>query len=265
MAFYDNRNLRCASCHEGVKRIGREAFYRCPLLRQINLLGVKLIEAKAFYECRGLEDVEFGDVLETIGDGAFNQCIFSPCITFQSVRSIGNASFWGCTGIADVEFSENLERIGRYAFAGCSNLRRVAIPLKDVILLFPYVSSNLPKCTQFHRTKNLATVDLVGRVHNTVASLHLESWRNEMNEEIDRINRVLHTTGWYDKSYEIRQWTQSVNSRIEHYKAEHLALLKEATTLLELVLWKANLINDEDNFPDAKGKIDENIARQRQG
>lgn len=63
----------------------------------------------------------------------------------------------------------------------------------------------------------------------------------------------------------IRQWTQSVNSRIEHYKAEHLALLKEATTLLELVLWKANLINDEDNFPDAKGKIDENIARQRQG
>ena len=111
MAFYDNRNLRCVNCHEGVKRIGREAFFRCPLLRQINLLGVKLIEAKAFYECRGLEDVEFGDVLETIGDGAFNQCIFSSCITFQSVRSIGNACFWGCTGITDVEFSENLERM----------------------------------------------------------------------------------------------------------------------------------------------------------
>jgi len=30
-------------------------------------------------------------------------------------------------------------------------------------------------------------------------------------------------------------------SKIDHYKAEHLVLLKEATTLLELALWKAKL------------------------
>eukprot|EP00985_Skeletonema_marinoi_P016774 scaffold9060_cov108-Skeletonema_marinoi.AAC.1 len=83
MAFYDNRNLRCVNCHEGVKRIGREAFFRCPLLRQINLLGVKLIEAKAFYECRGLEDVEFGDVLETIGDGQLEMLAIGAALALQ--------------------------------------------------------------------------------------------------------------------------------------------------------------------------------------
>lgn len=32
-----------------------------------------------------------------------------------------------------------------------------------------------------------------------------------------------------------------VTSQLDHYKAEHRALLKEAATLLELALWKANL------------------------
>jgi hypothetical protein len=39
----------------------------------------------------------------------------------------------------------------------------------------------------------------------------------------------------------IRQCFQSVIEKIDHYKAEHRVLVKEATTLLELALWKAKL------------------------
>ena len=94
---------------------------------------------------------------------------------------------------------------------------------------------------QFRFCNNLTTVDLVGGIHKTVASLYLESWRDEMNEEIQRINQVLPSTDPDDKTDGIRQWIQLVISKIEHYKSKHRALLKEVATLLELALWKAKL------------------------
>jgi hypothetical protein len=92
----------------------------------------------------------------------------------------------------------------------------------------------------------LSTVDLVGGIHETVASLHLEKlhlekWRNEMIEEINLINLVLPYAEEYNKSEEIVGWIVSVIRKIESFKAAHKELLKEATTLLELALWKANV------------------------
>ncbi len=85
-------------------------------------------------------------------------------------------------------------------------------------------------------------------VHNTVASLHLESWRNEVMDEINRIKQILQltdTTYPCQKTTEVQQWIASVVSKLGYYKSEHLILLKEATTLLELALWKANLDGKE--------------------
>ena len=62
-----------------------------------------------------------------------------------------------------------------------------------------------------------------------------------MNEAIQRINQILPSTNQHEKADEIVQWIRSVISRIDHYKAEHRVLLKKATTLLELALWKAKL------------------------
>jgi len=51
----------------------------------------------------------------------------------------------------------------------------------------------------------LTTVDLVGGIHDkTIASLHLESWRNEKREEIDRINQVLPNTHIFLKTAEVQ-------------------------------------------------------------
>ena len=77
-----------------------------------------------------------------------------------------------------------------------------------------------------------------------------------MKGEINRINQVLvvgatliiqHGTDTYtlEKTALIQQWMESVTRRRDRYKVEHKALLKEATTLLELALWKANLGDNE--------------------
>ena len=134
-----------------------------------------------------------------------------------------------------VEFSEDLETVGEEALAYCPRLRRIAIPLK----------ANMFVRNVFWKCDDLSQVDLVGGIHKTVSSLLLDSWKNEMKDEIDSINRDLPNTS--HKTRTVRQWMERVFERIEHYKSEHYTLLKESTTLLELALWKANL---DDNVGD---------------
>ena len=150
--------------------------------------------------------------------------------------------------LTDAEFGEDLERTEAYAFNSCSSLRRIAIPLK--VIDFPRDSDN--DVTQFLYCHKLATVDLVGGIHKAISSLHFESWKGEMKEEIDRINRDLpNTDSDLGTAIVIQQWIESVISRMEHYKTQHSTLLKEAITLLELALWKAKLL-DKDNGNDGQ-------------
>ena len=97
----------------------------------------------------------------------------------------------------------------------------------------------------FRHCPSFITLELVGGIHSTVVSLHTESWRNDMMDEINRINQVLPTIYPFEKTAEIRQWMELVIQRLNHYKEEHHKILKEATSLLELALWKANLDGNE--------------------
>jgi hypothetical protein len=161
-----------------------------------------------------------------------------------------------------VKFSEDLETIENEAFDECPHLRRIAIPLK-IDLLYLHV---------FYGCDNLSQVDIVGGVHKTISSLLLDSWRNEMNNEIGSINRDLPNTPGYRKTSVIGQWMETVIRRIEHYKSEHYILLKEFTTLLELALWKAKIDDSQDErslgrdqTAAKKAKIDtKKTARQEQ-
>ena len=81
-----------------------------------------------------------------------------------------------------------------------------------------------------------------------------------MNAEIQRINQVLPGTHPDEMTNVIRQWIQAVIVKIERCKAEHGALLKEATTLLELALWKAKLAGF--TAEDDKDSVTEKAARK---
>jgi acid stress-induced BolA-like protein IbaG/YrbA len=169
--------------------------------------------------------------LETIGNNAFYRTSLRH-IKLPKVRFIGDYAFSECEQLTDVELlSEDLQSIGGRAFGNCPHLRRIAVPLK----------SNLFTGDVFIGCHNLSQIDLVGGIHRTISSLLLGSWRNEINREIDSINRVLPSTPTDEKTAAIQEWMESVMAKIQHYKSEHYKLLKDNMVLLELALWKANL------------------------
>ena len=93
-----------------------------------------------------------------------------------------------------------------------------------------------------------------------------------MSNEIGRINQVLPRIGpsYAFKTQAIQRWMRSVLDRMKHYKRMYYTLLKEAITLLELAVWKANLVKiGEDNGYSIEEKqrgkrarIDVDAARQ---
>ncbi len=232
-AFRSRLHLISVEFHDDIEIIEENAFFGCLSLRgSIKLLGVKVIKVRAFYFCSDLTDVEFGNKLETIEEEAFEHCTSLRNISISHVRTIGRAVFYNCEQLMELDLPEGLETLQRSAFKYCVSLRRIALPLKNG-MIGDYVFDNCPI---------LAPVYLVGGIHKTVQSLHLERWRNELKGEINRINETLPTT---TKTSAIEQWMRTVISRLEHFKAEHHKMLKEATTLLELALWKANLDDNE--------------------
>ena len=167
-AFEDCRQLLQVDTHNGLRKIGRRAFYLCHSLPRINLKSVVEIEECAFYSCVNLKDVEFGDRLETIiGYNAFANCS-QQHLKLPSVTAIGTATFFGCKRLTDVEFSERLESMGPSAFWGCMRLQRIAIPPKRY--LFGYNGED-EGYNQFKYCEQLRTVDLVGGIHETLAGL----------------------------------------------------------------------------------------------
>eukprot|EP00984_Skeletonema_dohrnii_P031086 scaffold23162_cov72-Skeletonema_dohrnii-CCMP3373.AAC.1 len=240
-AFAGREQLVSVETHAGIEKIEEDAFSNCISLRKINLIGVREIEWEAFCDCRSLTNIEFGDELDRIGESAFHGCRSLRKIKLSSVRTIEPEAFTCCGQLADVEFGCNLERIQEYVFHGCPNLRRIAIPLKDGI--FP-LNDILELCTQFDYCDNLTTVDLVGVLPNTPS-----------NET--------------EKTDTIRLWIGSLLGKMERYKAEHYRLLKHATTLLELAIWKAKLVEEDmahslETNPAKRAKLNDDSIRKEQ-
>eukprot|EP00984_Skeletonema_dohrnii_P007144 scaffold2577_cov104-Skeletonema_dohrnii-CCMP3373.AAC.6 len=263
-AFDGCEHLVQVVTHDEIRRVGKWAFRNCKSLRRINLKSVVEIGVMAFVVCGNLESVEFGDKLEIIESYAFNRCSSLQRLNLPSIVTIKLLAFWDCEALTDIELSERLETIERRAFYGCERLQRIAIPLKRNLFL---IDDRFERYNQFDHCDHLVTVDLVGGIHKTVSSLHMESWRSEMQEEINRINQVLPDIDVREKSGVIRQWMESVIDKMDHYKAEHRSYVKEAITLLELALWKAKLGEKEDSYSaegrrTKKAKLDVDSARK---
>jgi len=249
--------------HDGIRRVGDWAFKGCISLRRINLKSAVEIDDYAFYTCKNLEYVEFGDRLERIGTAAFFECPSLTHLKLPSVITIRRSAFCRCKSLIDIELSERLETIEASAFGHCERLQRIAIPLKRDLLVY---DDFFQKYDQFDKCEQLTTVDLVGGIHKTVASLHMESWRNELVAEINGINQILPTMPADEKTDVIIQWMESVIDRMDHYKAEHYRYVKEGVTLLELAVWKSKIDEKEEYTAEGettkKAKVDAESARK---
>ncbi len=217
LAFMSHRNIVEVICHEKVEKFEKGAFAWCGSLRRVIMPGVTIIERAAFACCEALTDVECGK-LERIEVGAFCSCRSLRSINLSSTRIIERYAFIYCTDLMGVKFDSKLERFEGEAFYKCTSLEQITIPLKDDLI--PHDHTFVGCAFSLH-------VDLVEReiLHETIAALHLEEWRNFMNEEIDPIK------DWgvvgVDKAMAIRRWIRSVLGKITEYITEHRRLLDE--------------------------------------
>eukprot|EP00985_Skeletonema_marinoi_P014762 scaffold7522_cov202-Skeletonema_marinoi.AAC.17 len=242
-AFSGNHNIVEVICDVNVKGVEGGAFAFCRSLRRVIMPGVVVVEASAFMNCKALTDVECGK-LELIKVRAFSRCTSLRSITLPSAKIVEGKAFSGCEALTDVKFGSKLDRIEAEAFGFCPSLERITIPLKDGLI----THDNL-----FAGCLDLVHVDLVeGELHETIADLQLEEWRNDMNEEIVSINRILPTASagrWGrdegEKAQALRTWIRSVLRKIIHYQAEHQRLLdEEAATTLQLALPQDIVMNN---------------------
>ena len=93
-AFWDCENLEQVDTHDGIRRVGKKAFYNCKSLRRIKLKSVIEVDSGAFQCCDNLESVEFGDRLETIGNTLFFQCKSLSHIKLSSIIKIGASALY---------------------------------------------------------------------------------------------------------------------------------------------------------------------------
>ena len=146
------------------------------------------------------------------------------------------------------EGRSKLERFEKFVFCATS-LERITIPLKDGLV----TEDNII----FQGCESLKQVDLLeaAELHETIVALHLEGWRNDMNEAIDSINQILPNTpaGYYnhegdqdegEKARVIRTWIRSILSKIIQYQAEHRHLLGEVVTTLQHALPRKIVMNN---------------------
>ncbi len=252
--------------HNKINKIEEYAFHNCrsSLRRVTNMQDLIEIERSAFSYCYALSDIDF-DKLEIIGDSAFAFCYSLMHINMPSIRRVGAGAFRYCGRLKDAVFGVKLERFEGSTFFNCSALTRIVIPLKDNLIIN---NNAFLDCENFASVNALDggihttifNVDaLAGGIRKTISSLHLEEWRNEMEEEIDRINQTLPNIRSTGKARATQDWITTVFSRMEHYKTEHQTLLKKAMTLLELALWKAKLLNETDD--EKKCNVDEVTKR----
>eukprot|EP00985_Skeletonema_marinoi_P023584 scaffold15788_cov98-Skeletonema_marinoi.AAC.4 len=100
-AFELCENLVQVETHDGIRSVGRMAFWRCKSLRRINLRSAVEIGKPAFCRCVNLVSVEFGETVE-IGLMAFWGCENLERLNFTSIIIIGTDSFSYCEALTDI-------------------------------------------------------------------------------------------------------------------------------------------------------------------
>ena len=233
-AFFQHPNIQEVICHDGVEKIEQLAFSCCRSLRRVIMPGVKIIEKSAFYGCSALTYIECGK-LERIEYAAFSHCESLNSINLPSIKIVGERAFSCDKDLTNVKFGKDLESIGYRTFFGCRSLEHITIPLKDDMITD---DDTFQGCHKLHH------VDLVGEVHETVAALLKEEWKNDMSKRTHAINRILPNTpsggnakGDYgEKAQAIRKWIRKFLRKYNYYTAEHRRHVNEAAATLKLTL-----------------------------
>jgi len=232
--------------NEGLLKIGSGSFSLCSKLEHINLPSTLIeIGNEAFCACYNVKSVLLNEGLETIGMAAFASCSSLESITIPpTVTEIRDRTFSGCLGLREVGLHEGIQKIessiyGFQMFGGCSSLERftflnLSTRLDNIIQAGEYVDVE-------DKIDNIRG-PFIERRGSELFSASLTPWR------VDIWKRVKEALG-------------QIDHLITYYE------LREATTLLELAMWKSKIdqastngpINGDEYRIDIPGPVKNNI------
>jgi len=246
-AFYNCRSLEDIVFSEGLKTIGGGAFGSCSL-RSVTLpSSLDKVAHESFGKNRNLRELVINEGPKEIDVTAFTDCVSLEKVTIPStVTKIDNWAFSGCSNLRDVELKSeidifsNTNQLGK-VFEGCSSLERVKLQS---------ITKRLKAIIQIQTSRTEA--------ENKIDEIRGLMERNGFDHGVERSGTDLYVPaslikGWYNESAhkhdDIRQGSTralliKIDQMISYYE------MKEATTLLELGLWKAKIdkASDDDGY-----------------
>ena len=251
--------------NEGLKKIGGYAFYYCTSLSSITIPSTLIeIGSSAFTDCKQLREVELNDGLQKIGTWSFCECSSLSSIKLPStVTEIGNGAFYSCHNLGVAVLNESLQKIGKYAFCNCTSLSSVTIPssvtevdnaafkscnsLREVV--FHSVSREIGmdtfiNCTSLERF-TFPTIST--RLDNLIQTGHWEEIENEVNEVRGVVERSGGDLFMSTLTMDMlgmrggRNWDAVRNDIDKIIRVISYYELKEATSILEVALWKVKI------------------------
>jgi hypothetical protein len=193
-AFLNCINLLDVETHDGIIRIGKNAFNHCCSLKRIKLPGVREVEQYAFLFCFDLAEVEFGVELERIGRYAFDSCRHLRRIAIplrENMFPVGdslNTPFNECHNLATVDIVGGIHKT-----VSSLHLKSWGDEMKEGI---NRINSVLPDMESWRKTSeiNMLIVTVIRRMehykfyHNTLLKeamtlLELALWKAKLDED----------------------------------------------------------------------------------
>jgi len=229
-----------------LKKIGRESFRDCKSLKSITFPSTTTeVDGCAFASCYSLKTVILNEGLQTIGEAAFSNCRSLECITIPStVTEISSNTFYNCQRLREVGLHKGIHKIDRRTFEMFTSLERFT---------FPTLSTRLESIIRAGQTEVEDDIDIV---------------RSTMVQRRGSELFIPYATlsPWRDDIWKaVREGLGRIDRTITYYE------LKEATTLLELAMWKANIdkaevkpsiiINRDKYRIDIPGPVKDNIVQ----
>ena len=128
-----NGSSSAVTIPEGVKSIGKAAFYKCEALASVIIPdGVTEIGVCAFGGCTSLASVSIPGSVTKICEAAFNVCTALASVTIPgSVTEIGKGAFCGCTALAEIHFGGTKEQ---WAAVKKGDFWNEDVPAKEVLV-----------------------------------------------------------------------------------------------------------------------------------